>query len=84
VPLVETTQNKYENKMEDSIMAEINELKKNVEEGELTDEALDGAAGGMADMKINRFESNDVSVNHFKVSPGQASIHSVSEKRENC
>jgi hypothetical protein len=27
-------------------MAEINELKKNVEEGELKDEALDGAAGG--------------------------------------
>jgi hypothetical protein len=64
--------------MEVFIMAEINELKKNVEEGELKDEALDGAAGGTS------FFSTETE-NYRKTKPStRAQVRSAIEKRENC
>jgi hypothetical protein len=55
-------------------MAEIKDLEKNVEEGELSDEALDGAVGGMA--SISKYRN--------KPSDGVARTNSASDKRENC
>jgi hypothetical protein len=64
----------HKTKTEDLIMAEIKDLEKNVEEGELSDEALDGAVGGMASIsKYRNKPSDDV-----------ARTNSASDKRENC
>jgi hypothetical protein len=59
--------------MEEMIMAEIKDLEKNVAEGELTDEELDGAAGGRS--LINK---------SYNTSIVGAHTNEVSDKSENC
>jgi hypothetical protein len=62
--------------MEEMIMAEIKDLEKNVAEGELTDEELDGAAGG-----TSFFSTTET---YRKAPISGARTNEVSDKSENC
>jgi hypothetical protein len=66
-------------------MAEIKDLEKTPSEGELTDEALDNAAGGglyLSGSTIDKVDLSKLAV--FGVDFAQPAILAVDDKRENC
>jgi hypothetical protein len=62
-------------------MAEIKDLEKTPAEGELADEALDGAAGGGLKLSGSTIDSRPAV---FGVDFAQPAILAVDDKRENC